>query len=59
MTFSVTALLDEEALQTFELYFVDDEQLWHRLFSVTFKVETTSTVELQAKLKQNKTLKRS
>ena len=46
-TLRVPAYLGDEPMQTFDLYFVDFENLWHKLFSVTFPVES-QTQQLQA-----------
>ena len=54
-TFKQAAYLGFEPLQTYNLIFVDFENMWHQLFSVTFEVEEMSLNEkrLGRKAKQS------
>ena len=44
-TFTLTTYLSDVEVQIFDLYFIDETDLWHKLFSVTFKVEDEPKIE--------------
>lgn len=52
-TFKMPAYLGDEQHQTFELYFVDFANMWHKLFYVTFEVQqpTSNKLKLSGKKK--------
>lgn len=41
-TFSLSAYLGSDPEQTFDLYFIDETDRWHHLFSVTFAVDKSA-----------------